>query len=296
MNTNTTQIKNKDISIIIPKNLICELSQNPLTEDLYLISIKNYTESNLINNKSEDEESYSLIFCFAGKIRVHTSEDEIQIREKEYLICKTACIKEISHIKRRDNLVYIIQFNGKKAHCLIKEENTAFSFGLADDVTSVYLHKIQEIVHSLEMGYRKENIEYISGQLWTLLISTKYTELAASNMIYPDTDIITKAITIMKDHIEKRLTLEDLASELDYSPSHLSTLFTKKTGETPINYYNQLKIQQAATYLQRTNIQIKEIANRLQFYDEFYFSKVFKRYMGITPSKFKKKYSLIISD
>lgn len=296
MNTNTTQIRNKDISVIIPQNLIYEMSQNPLTEDIYLISVKSYTESNLLNNSSEDNDSYSLIFCLTGKIKVYTSEEEIHIREREYIICKTSNINDISHIKRRDNLVYIIQFNGKKAYHLIREENTAFSLGIADKTTSIYLEKIQEIVQTLEMGYRKENIEYISGQLWTLLISIKYTELATSDMIYPETDIISRAIRIMRDHIEKRLTLEELASELDYSPSHLSTLFTKKTGETPINYYNQLKIQQAATYLQRTNIQIKEVASLLQFYDEFYFSKVFKRYMGITPSKFKKKYSLITSE
>lgn len=296
MNTSTTQIKSKDIAIIMPQNLIYELSQNPLTEDLYLISLKNYTESDLLNNKSEDENSYSLIICFIGKIKVHKQNEEIHVREKEYLICKTSSIKEITHIKRRDNSVYIIQFNGKKAQNLIKEENTIFPLGTSSDITSLYLRKIQEIVHSLEMGFRKENIEYISGQLWNLLISTKYTELTICDTNHPNTDIITKAITIMKDHIKKRLTLEELASELDYSPSHLSTLFTKKTGETPINYYNQLKIQQAATYLQRSNIQIKEIASVLQFYDEFYFSKVFKRYMGLTPSKFKKKYSLISAE
>jgi AraC-like DNA-binding protein len=57
-----------------------------------------------------------------------------------------------------------------------------------------------------------------------------------------------------------------------------------------MEYYTQLKIQRACSYLQFSDLKLKEIAFRLGFYDPFHFSKAFKQEMGIAPKEYRKKY------
>jgi transcriptional regulator GlxA family with amidase domain len=94
----------------------------------------------------------------------------------------------------------------------------------------------------------------------------------------------------MKDNIEKKITLEDIANHVGYSPSHFGSLFASKTSYSPMEYYNQLKIQRASSYLQFSDLKIKEIAFRLGYYDPFHFSKAFKQEMEITPKEYRTKY------
>mgnify|MGYP000013614795 FL=1 len=93
----------------------------------------------------------------------------------------------------------------------------------------------------------------------------------------------------MKANLDKQLTLEDMAKSVNYSPTYLSTLFTQKSGMSPINYFNQLKIQKACQLLDFTDKKAKEIAFELAFNDPYYFSKVFTKYMHMSPKEYRMK-------
>jgi len=58
-----------------------------------------------------------------------------------------------------------------------------------------------------------------------------------------------------------------------------------------MGYYNQLKIQRACSYLQFSDLKIKEIAFRLGYYDPFHFSKSFKKETRLTPKEYRQKYN-----
>ena len=90
-----------------------------------------------------------------------------------------------------------------------------------------------------------------------------------------------RVIYYLQEHVETNLTLKDLAEYFKYSESHFSTLFQKETGTSPINYFTRLKIQKACQY--------NEIAMRLGFEEQAYFSRVFTKVMGISPSSYRKK-------
>ena len=122
------------------------------------------------------------------------------------------------------------------------------------------------------------------------LASLKYvSQYREINRVKLD-DVIQKSIMYMKDNLENKIALDDIAEYVSYSKSHLISIFTEKTSYSPITYYNQLRIQRACTYLQFSDLKIKEIAYRLCFYDPFHFSKSFIKEMGISPSEYRKKY------
>jgi len=122
-----------------------------------------------------------------------------------------------------------------------------------------------------------------------------------SSMIYEDkfnrkkkksnNDIIDMAIKMMQDNIQKSITLKEMADFSKLSVTHFSSLFRKKTGHSPIEYFNHLKIQKACQYLTFTAMKVKEIAFLIGIEDQYYFSRMFTRLMGVSPSNYRKRYA-----
>jgi AraC-like DNA-binding protein len=93
----------------------------------------------------------------------------------------------------------------------------------------------------------------------------------------------------MKENIEKKLTLHDLSNFSAYSNSHLTTLFKDRTGYSPIDYFISLKIQKACQYLDHSTMKITQISPKVGMEDPLYFSRIFQKKMGMSPSEYRKK-------
>ena len=85
------------------------------------------------------------------------------------------------------------------------------------------------------------------------------------------------------------ITLEELAAHFKYSASHFSMLFQKETGSSPINYFLRLKIQKACQYIELTDLKLQDIATAIGFEEPAYFSRLFTKIMGMTPSAYRKQ-------
>jgi AraC family transcriptional regulator of arabinose operon len=121
--------------------------------------------------------------------------------------------------------------------------------------------------------------------LSSLLYEEKYNQADKSDAKDP----IGLTIEMMQKKINSNLTLNNLASFANLSVSHFSSLFKSNTGFSPVEYFNHLKIQHPCQELVFTQKLIKEIADELGFDDQYYFSRIFTRYMGTSPSAYRKK-------
>lgn len=103
---------------------------------------------------------------------------------------------------------------------------------------------------------------------------------------------IIRAIDYLMRHLHGRVFLEDVAAYLKISPAYLSRLFKKETGISFGEYENMLKIEEASSLLLYTEYSDTEISNLLGFSSQSYFIKVFRKYRGTTPKKYKKQYHI----
>lgn len=71
--------------------------------------------------------------------------------------------------------------------------------------------------------------------------------------------------------MEKHLSLEEISTQIGYSPSHFSMLFKKQTGHSPLTYFNLLKMQQACLLLDTTDMKINQICYKIGIEDTYYF-------------------------
>lgn len=102
-------------------------------------------------------------------------------------------------------------------------------------------------------------------------------------------DTAAIAIDYMQQHVSGKLTLSDMAAHVNLSASHFAAVFQKKTGFAPIEYFNHLKIQRACQHLQFTDERIKEISAALGIEDSYYFSRLFKKMIGVSPAQYRER-------
>lgn len=100
--------------------------------------------------------------------------------------------------------------------------------------------------------------------------------------------IIQKLTTRIDADLTSDLSLHTQADELGVNASYLSSLFKKEIGTPYTEYVNQKRIEHAKHLLNTTNYQIQSIAQLCGIFDLNYFSKVFKKYSGITPVKYRE--------
>lgn len=89
--------------------------------------------------------------------------------------------------------------------------------------------------------------------------------------------------------LEKPLRLENLVEEFHCTKAHLVRTFKKQYGKTPYEYFLSRKYQLACFYLTQTELSIKQIADKLHFRDEYYFSKFFSQRAKTPPGQYRKK-------
>lgn len=96
----------------------------------------------------------------------------------------------------------------------------------------------------------------------------------------------------LDDYLKKNryssLSINDLARKFHVSPSYISRVIKKQTQSTFVQYYTQLKINEACRLMEdKPDMKFKEISDALAFSDQHYFSKVFKEYTGYSPTEYK---------
>jgi two-component system response regulator YesN len=102
--------------------------------------------------------------------------------------------------------------------------------------------------------------------------------------------IISNAIDYIHNNYSNDITLENVSKEVSVSPNYFSKLFKDETGSNFIDYLTTLRIEKAKILLSDSNYYNKEICYQVGYSDPNYFSRIFKKIVGVTPTEFKSSF------
>jgi AraC family transcriptional regulator len=105
---------------------------------------------------------------------------------------------------------------------------------------------------------------------------------------------IRRAVEMMHAHMDRDLSIEELAGAAYLSPFHFARLFKKLTGASPHAYLASLRVQRAQQLLAETDLSISELSARVGYGSPSHFSKAFRQATGLTPRAFRA--SLVRAD
>lgn len=105
-----------------------------------------------------------------------------------------------------------------------------------------------------------------------------------------DREDINAIIQYIHGHLSENITLKAMAQLVNMDENYVSVLFRRKTGETLINFIQQCRVERAKKLLLETELSIPEINEQAGFNNENYFFRIFKRWTGETPGKYRSRH------
>jgi two-component system, response regulator YesN len=181
--------------------------------------------------------------------------------------------------KKEDFTCVVIEQNLKKIVRAVEEQNQ-----IIDPIqTSSIERRLEEIV------YMSDTYEELQEAFWQLL--TDYLYSNETNPVVKDSELIFSDIKrYLNNNLQEPITLTTLTNMFNISKTQLCNLFRQKVNQSFVEYLTSLRITKAKTLiLQSPDLLLKEIAQMVGYTDHFYFSKVFKHHVGMSPRDFKER-------
>lgn len=279
----------KSNRFVLPQKIVRALSENPLSEELYPMGIGYYQEARGHNMRRPMHDDNLLLYCLEGKGKLTLGDRQITIRSGDLVILPAGTPHAYSSSEKNPWTIYWIHFSGSKSHYFIDN-----IFKIADNKFSVSLGLHARLVTDLEnllearqRGYKLDNFIHAANQLRQIFSHIALLAPLAKAKQSSGLDL-EKIHTLMQAHIHEPLNLETLADSVNLSKYHFIKRYKTLTGDTPINHVIHLKIDRACHLLDISSKSINEISFLVGYEDAYYFSRIFKKVMGISPSHYRK--------
>lgn len=101
---------------------------------------------------------------------------------------------------------------------------------------------------------------------------------------------VANTLKYMEENYMHRLTLASISANVNLSSSYLCRVFKSEVGTSITSYLNNLRIRKAATLIKENDLSMKEISVMVGIDDQLYFSRLFKKCMGVSPSEYGKRF------
>ena len=145
------------------------------------------------------------------------------------------------------------------------------------------------LISNIQLNKRRPFSDKVESRGILFILMSHFLKHATPKVNVKD-DRIHKTIVNIRKHLDTQLNIQKLAEDACMSKDHFIRIFKCETGETPNVYITSRKIEKAELLLVTTDLPIKSIATSLGYYDNSYFVRIFKKYSGITPQKYRENH------
>jgi len=282
-------------AIVIPAKILAQHFDNhPIVKQLYITDIGYYPNALYHHRqRSHGVNQHVLIYCVKGSGWAKIADKKYSLSAGDFVLLPADIPHEYAADEQAPWTIYWMHFKGTNSSDYVD----MMLKRMGDHVASISfqekrLELFEEIYTSLERGYSIDNICYASLSLQYFLGSCSFDNNYLA--LHEKTDSISLCVNYLQKHIDKPLSLNDIASAVNLSVSHFASIFKKNTGFSIIEYFNHLKTQKACQYLQFTDLRINEIADRLGIEDPYYFSRMFTKIVGTSPNKYRSRRKILV--
>lgn len=156
------------------------------------------------------------------------------------------------------------------------------SYGLKDD--DIY-NELEKEINIFDTPTSKD-----SFKAWLISRSVRISNQIKKERVNSSTLLVNRAKEFVdENYSDCELTVDDLSNELHVSPTYFSTIFKRETGSNFIAYLTEVRLQKAVEFLNTTDDKSYVIAEKVGYAEPNYFSYVFKKKFGVSPSKYRKQ-------
>lgn len=237
-----------------------------------------------------ESDAYHMYFCSRGSLTIKTNSTVYCMNENDLLIYKP-------HGKHELDSPYMASY----MHCIFSGYSVKEILKDLDFEKNTIYHVAPNYKSGDHFMFFNKQIEYV----WAEFRNQKeYSELSCTCMLVeflslysrnrvkentsPYVKYIQSALSYIADNREKTLNVENLIKDSHLSKSQFYRLFKDYTGTSPLRFQQSCRLSAAADYLVLYDMKIQDICKFIGIDDALYFSKLFKKEFGVSPTKYAK--------
>ena len=256
---------------------------------------------------AESHEPWELVYVDRGECTVIADDTSIVLRQGEMYFHKPYEKHMLKIIKGVAPNVFIIVFSSNSsAMRYFESRKLEASMSTKQHIAAI----IHEASTTFDLPFNNPKMQMLKlkeeNQLWagpqTILMRLELMLIEiirdsnyyvpTSKMFFPK-DIIEdkfalKIISFMEEKLYSKFTMDELSKRLSFGKTYISRYFTKTCGYSIIDYFNMMKVNEAKRLIRETKHNFFEISEMLMFSNSHYFSTIFKKHTGMTPTQYKK--------
>ena len=284
--TSDWPLPNQGIRFLTPQFLCDQLSQNPLTLNLYPVAMGYYPKAQSHQMTRSKHSSNLLIYCTSGRGTLTVDGRHIRVRSGDLILLPKGVSHGYSSHSRYPWSIYWIHFDGEQGG------NFCQHLGMSSPLQHIgmqprLISEFEELFALRHSGYNHASFihgSHLLQQIMTYLaLLVRQQHSRSGKQIDMDT-----VRSYMLERIHGKMDLESLANHSRLSKYHFSKRFKAVTGHSPIQYFINLKMQHACHLLDASNQPVKQVAAQLGYDDAYYFSRLFKKVIGLSPDQYRK--------
>ncbi len=278
-------------SVVLSPMLTQLEEQDELCRGLFITDIGYYPMAEHHHRiREQGVNQYVLIYCVDGCGFYVVDGKRYEVRKNQYFVLPAFKPHEYGTTEGYQWTIYWVHFRGICAHIYAEEAATPQDINVTQNSRiSDRISIFEEILTTLHHGNGLEDLRYASSLLHHFLASMRYLgQFRRAKSGEHDMDIVQQAIHYMRENIERHIVMDDVLRYVGYSQSHFSTVFKKKTGQSPLAYFNRLKIERACHLLKTTDLKVNQICYKVGIVDSLYFSRLFSKVMGMSPTEYRE--------
>ncbi|OQP57187.1 hypothetical protein A3860_11535 [Niastella vici] len=248
-------------------------------------------------------DSYWIALVMHGSLTIQLNGEEQVVHENSILIipphvvrqfddthanCKAACVAFTpdfmldTGLSQRHIDLFEYLFNSRSTHIRLTPEDTARFLNV---ITLLREKNFSQEHHPFAAEVIRHFFNVFQFELAGLY--HKYSNQKKTVHDHKE-EILWRFLALLSKHVKTERNLLFYANRLYVTPKYLTQTVKKLTGKTAGKYIDDLVIVEAKNLLRDPSLTIAQVADLLYFSDQFFFSKFFKRYTGITPSDYRK--------
>lgn len=272
-----------------------------------ITSIHYFEFTDSFEDQPEDHEPWELIYIDRGSCGIVADGEYTLLSQGDMYFHKPNETHMLKTVKGTAPNIFIITFLSSSPAMRYFEDKKLSASMSAKQHISAILHEASE---TFDIPLNNPKMQLLeprrAGALWggeqSILIRLELMliEIIRENRYYtarprsyfstePITDeFALSVIAHLEEHLYGRISMDELSRALSFSKAYISKTFGRVSGYSVGEYFTKMKIAEAKRLIRESNHNFYEISEMLMFSNSHYFSNVFRKYTGMTPSQYKK--------
>ena len=284
--TSSWPLPPKGIRLLSPKFIVDTMATDPLSRDLFPLASGFYPQARHHRMTRQQNTNYLLIYCTAGQGQLKTNDAQWDIKAGDIISLPEGLAHSYHADAQHPWTIYWAHYAGTLAREYSQRIGNGEAFaqiGLQPRLIADF-----EALFSLRRaGYATDAYIHSACQLKQMLSFIAYTAQRQQAQHRQSIDL-NKVEALMHLHLCGNLNLQALADDTQLSKYHFTRKFKQLTGHSPIQHFIHLKMQHACRLLDASPHSIKQISLETGYKDAYYFSRLFKRVIGLSPSEYRR--------